>query len=44
MKEDFVYHIRNYHGDIVDGEVLKSLDRDLLIRKKKQLTMQNGRR
>ena len=43
MKEDFVYHIRNYHGDIVDREVLKSLDRDLLIRKKKQL-MQNGRR
>ena len=44
MKENFVYHIRKYHGDIVDGEVLKSLDRDLLIRKKKELAMQNGRR
>ena len=43
MKENFVYHVRKYHGDIVDGEVLKSLDRDLLIRKKKKL-MQNGRR
>ena len=42
MKEDFVYHIKNYHGDIVDGEVLKSLDRDLLIRRKKKLMM-NGR-
>ena len=42
MKEDFVYHIRNYHGDIVDGEVLKSLDRDLMIRKKKKKLMVNG--
>ena len=42
MKEDFVYHIKNFHGDIVDGEVLKSLDRDLLIRRKKKLMM-NGR-
>ena len=41
MKEDFVYHIKKYHGHIVDKEVLESLDRDLLIRKKKKL-MQNS--
>ena len=37
LKEDFVYHIKSYHSDIVDAEVLKSLDRDIMIRKKKQM-------
>ena len=44
-KQDFVDHIKKFHINVVDGEVLKSLESDLKKSRKKaakQATLQNG--